>query len=70
MHSTKIYVFDRDLAEIYKEIARCSGILITASQMCEVFSYLFEVRDSLLKEHSEKGVVNNFVSVNHDKILN
>jgi len=25
--------------------------------MCEVFSYLFEVRDSLLKEHSEKVAV-------------
>jgi len=57
MHSTKICVFDRDLAEIYKEIARCSGILITANQMCEVFSYLFEVRDSILREHSEKVAV-------------
>jgi Response regulator containing a CheY-like receiver domain and an HD-GYP domain len=57
MHSTKICVFDRDLAEIYKEIALCSGILITANQMCEVFSYLFEVRDSLLREHSEKVAV-------------
>jgi len=57
MPATKICVFDRDLAEIYKEIARCSGILITANQMCEVFSYLFEVRDSLLREHSEKVAV-------------
>jgi len=57
VHSSKICVFDRDLAEIYKEIARCSGILITANQMCEVFSYLFEVRDSLLREHSEKVAV-------------